>query len=230
MKVKSTDRVLISGLPGSGKSTLTAYISAKWMPNVYIFDTIDQHKGFSDENRYVPQTGDMAEFEAICKRLCTAGDPLLKNGCCTFVIEECEDYIGQGRMLPQYAYKVIRQGRNWGVGIMGVTQRIQEVDKKFVDRCQHIFFFKSGSFSYPYIKDLKLKMTNLWHPGSPEINVVEAIGRLKEYQAINYDMRLADGTIVHVDLKGGAASTPDVKPTSDTAKKEKYISAQESAP
>ena len=207
----STDRVLISGLPGSGKSVLAAYFALQWYPDVFIFDTIDQHRGFPPDKRYVPKSGDISEFEAICKRLCTANDSMLAQGHCVLIIEECEDYIGQGRLLPQYAYKVVRQGRNWGVGIVAVTQRIQEVDKKFVDRCNYIFFFHSGSFSYPYIKDLRLTMTNLWYPSTSRINVADAIERLNQFESIGYNMKENDGKIFKVEIEESHMPTSGTK-------------------
>ena len=150
IKLRATDRIVITGLPGSGKTTLAYFLGSFCTPNLMIIDPLNQYGQFDDVipegYRFVPQRNDIQDLEDICKRLNTVNNHVL-------LIEECEDYIFQGVSLPPYTYKVIRQGRNWGIGLIAVSQRIQEVDKKFVDRSQHLMLFKCGWTSFGYLKD-----------------------------------------------------------------------------
>ena len=156
INLKIDNRITIAGIPGSGKSTFARYLASYCLPpkgqetpNLMIIDPLDQYGVFDeligDGYRFVPERQDIQDLERICRHLCGVNNHML-------LIEECEDYLYQGVSLPPYTYKVIRQGRNWGIGIMGVSQRIQEVDKKFVDRANHLFLFKCGFESFDYLR------------------------------------------------------------------------------
>lgn len=147
IKIKSTDRVTIAGLPGSGKTTLAKYLASLCSPNVLIYDPLSQYDGFPDECRYIPQSDSLAEFESVCHRLRAQGG-------ITFVVEEAERYLGQGKPLGPHAFDLINRGRNWGVGVFAVTRRIQRLSKDFFDLCQHCFLFRCGLKSKEYLADM----------------------------------------------------------------------------
>lgn len=154
IRLKPSNRIITAGLPETGKTTLARNLANECLkalgkPNLYIIDPLNQYSAFDDliqeGYRFVPQRHDIQDFDKICQHLCTVQNH-------TLLIEECEDYLWQGVSLPYHAYRIVRMGRNWGIGIQGVSQRIQEVDKKFVDRCQHLFLFKCGFESFDYLK------------------------------------------------------------------------------
>ena len=149
--MQSTDRIVITGLPRTGKTTLARHFARSAGKNLYIVDPLNQYGEFDavipKGNRVIPQPGEeMVMFENICRKLCLVTNHRL-------LLEECEDYLGQGLLLPPFANRVIRQGRNWGIGIIAITQRLPEISKRFFDRCQHIFFFRCGVYSQDYIRD-----------------------------------------------------------------------------
>lgn len=153
--LNQADRIIICGLPKTGKTTLAKYLGFyfKSLPDVglIIIDPINQYGSFDavlpEGNRIIPNPGEeISTFDAVCRRLCTVRNHVL-------MLEECEDYLGQGLQLPPNAFRVIRQGRNWGIGVIAITQRLPEVSKRFFDRCQHIFFFRCGVYSQDYIRD-----------------------------------------------------------------------------
>ena len=147
LEIKSTDRVTIAGLPGTGKTTLAKYFASLTEPKCLIYDPLSQYNGFSDECRYIPHSDSLQEFDGICRRLRATGN-------ITFIIEEAERYVGQGKPLGENAFDLINRGRNWGVGVFCVTRRIQRLSKDFFDLCQHCFLFRIGLKSRGYIADM----------------------------------------------------------------------------
>lgn len=163
IKVKSTDRVTLAGLPGTGKTTLTKYLASLCMPRVLIYDPLAQYDGFPDENRYLPKSDSLSEFDMVCKQLRMRGN-------ITFVVEEAERYLGQGKPLGENAFDLVNRGRNWGVGIIAVTRRVQRISKDYFDLCQSCFFFRCGLKSREYIADMvgkevtrKIVTLPVWH-------------------------------------------------------------------
>jgi len=102
---------------------------------------------FGDECRYVPKRETANELEEICKQLMARGN-------ITLVVEEAEQYISQSKAMLPATSQLIRMGRNWGVGIYATTRRIQDINKRFFDLCQHCFFFRVGLKSRDYIADM----------------------------------------------------------------------------
>ena len=174
----STDRITIAGLPGSGKTTLAKYLAHRAQPQVLIYDPLDQYTGFPAECRYVPQSDSQEEFEAVCRQLCSKQDTF-------FVVEECERYIGQGKALGPYAFDLINRGRNWGIGVMGVTRRIQRMSKDFFDLSRHVFFYRCGLRSYSYVEEMVGK------------TVTGKIRNLQPYHFLHYDLE-SEATTVSV--------------------------------
>ena len=179
--IKSTDRVTLSGLPDSGKTILSKYLAALAEPRVLIYDPLDQYDGFPDSMRYVPKNDSMEEFEEVCRKLCSTPNMF-------FVIEEAERYIGQGKPLGPYAFDLINRGRNWGIGILAVTRRIQRLSKDYFDLCRHVFFFRQGLRSYDYVKEMV----------GPD--AVTRIHQLEQYHFLHYDLVQEQFTVGYLSL------------------------------
>ena len=95
----------------------------------------------------MPKSDSLAEFDAQCRRLCVVSKTV-------FLVEEAERYLGQGKMLGPYAFDLINRGRNWGIGVIAVTRRIQRLSKDFFDLCSHAYLFQTGLKSRDYIADM----------------------------------------------------------------------------
>lgn len=162
LDLRSTDRLTVSGQTGTGKSTFTAFIAALAMPALLLWDPLDQYQGFKTVtieqieagrsftrfgNRFVPLEDTQQEFERVCTALRSMSE-------ITFIVEECEQYIGQDKPLGAEARRLINRGRNWGVGVYAVTRRIQDLNKSFFDLCRIAIFFRAGLRSYDYIKSM----------------------------------------------------------------------------
>ena len=112
-----------------------------------IYDPLAQYDGFPDENRYIPKSDSLSEFDGVCRTLRARGN-------CVFLIEEAERYLGQGKPLGENTFDLCNRGRNWGMGITAVTRRIQRLSKDYFDLCNHIFLFRIGLKSREYVADL----------------------------------------------------------------------------
>jgi len=145
--IKSTDRICISGLTGTGKTFLLRYLCSLIEPNLLIIDPLDQYDMFPNECRYIPKRETPNELEDISRMLHARSNMVL-------VIEEAEQYISQGRAMLPYTSSLIRMGRNWGIGVWATTRRIQDINKRFFDLAQHCFFFRCGLQSREYIANM----------------------------------------------------------------------------
>lgn len=191
-----TDRVTITGLPGTGKTVLARYIASFYVPNLLIYDPLAQYEGFPEECRYIPRSDSLAEFDAICRQL------RARSGV-VFMVEECERYLGQGKPLGEHTFDLINRGRNWNIGIVAVTRRIQRLSKDFFDLCQVCFFFRCGLKSRSYLEDMIGK------------EAVAMIRRLPEYHFLYYNIETEEYLVRTLDLGG--------RPSIKEGKKEKEI-------
>jgi len=93
-------------------------------------------------------------------------------------------------------------GRNWGIGIWGTTRRIQDVNKRFFDLCQHSFFFRCGLKSRDYIADM-IGAEFVYPYPSPKYNHTGyTITTLPQYHCLHFN--LDDETAEIIVLKLGA--------------------------
>lgn len=131
ISLKSTDRVTICGMPGTGKTTYMRSL-LRGYPEVYVYDPLDQYRDFP---RHVPLRDNIEDFEAVCKRIWEKG-----NIC--FAVEESEMYFPQGKPLTPWAARIVLRGRNRGIGVIANTRRLAMLSKNFFSLCEHVFIFR----------------------------------------------------------------------------------------
>lgn len=196
IRLKSTDRITICGNTGTGKTTLVKYLARNYLRSgipILIYDSIEQYHTFSDDQRYIPKSNSFSEFDAICYQV-------IRQGNMVFIVEECERYLGQGQFSgPSYAFDLINKGRNWGLGLIAVTRRIQRLSKDYFDLCQSIFFFKCGLTSRGYLNDMI---------GREKSDLI--IG-LKQYEFLHYDVDTSEFEITKLNLVGSSPQIEEAK-------------------
>lgn len=212
MKISSTDRICISGLPGTGKTKFMCYLATLASPDILIIDPLDQYGMFPDECRYIPKRETPNELEDICKSLFARSDV-------TLIIEEAEQYLAQGRPLLTYTSGLIRMGRNWGIGVWATTRRIQDINKRFFDLAQHCFFFRCGLKSRDYIADMIGAEFVFPYP-SPKYNKTGyTITTLPPYHCLHFNLddetaeicTLKLGAREHIATAGKKSEMPEAK-------------------
>ena len=183
IKLRATNRITICGVPGTGKTTLAQYLCTLYQPNLLIYDPLAQYTSFQKECLYIPKSDSLSEFDSVCRQLCARSNVV-------FVIEEAERYLGQGKALGPYAFDLINRGRNWGVGIVAVTRRIQRLSKDYFDLCQDVFFFKCGLKSREYISDMI---------GKKECQL---ISQLERFHFLYYNLETEETEVDFLELEG----------------------------
>ncbi len=132
LKVKSTDRVTICGMPGTGKTTFMKNLMQGYQAS-YLYDPLNQYAEFP---RHVPAViNSREEFDSYCRRIWYRA-----NVC--FGIEESELYLNQGKPLTPWAARVIISGRNMGIGVVANTRRLAMLSKDMFSNSEHVFIFR----------------------------------------------------------------------------------------
>ena len=206
--VKSSDKICVAGLPGSGKTVWARWLASQVEPNVFVIDPLDQYKQIPIEKRFVPGSDgkpmtlleEANEVEAIAKRFHSVGNT-------TLIIEEAEQYISQQKQMGPYMTSLIRKGRNWGVGVWLTTRRIQDINKTFFDLCQHVFLFRPGWKSRTYIAEL-IGKEFVYENYRTKVGSLNKTGytitTLKDYHCIHFNLENESATVRHLNLPGRA--------------------------
>ena len=169
---KTDDRIAVNGQPGTGKTVFNAYL-ASLIPEdrLLIVDPLDQYRQFPDKCRYIPKDINPAqEFNDLAKQIMARGNV-------TVFVEEAQRYMPEGQAIGVDTMAMINRGRNFGIGIVAVSQRIQHITKNFFDTAQNIVFFRCGMNSREYLRKFV----------TPDART--AIEKLKDREFIHYSLR-----------------------------------------
>ncbi|WP_321363548.1 hypothetical protein [uncultured Celeribacter sp.] len=157
-------RLGVWGASGSGKSAFTKrYVKPK--RRVVIFDPLDEYGGQSVRDldgvrigmrkswnkfrvSYVPRPGaETKSLSALCKLLMMAQQPFKDTGQgdqLTLVVEEMNmafPVAGGAQKCPGFA-EICSRGRHFGIEVVGVSQRLAEVDTRFRGNCTETVVFR----------------------------------------------------------------------------------------
>lgn len=210
--MKSTDRVTICGLPGSGKTTLARWLASFAEPDLIIIDALGQYmESFPKECIRYPKQMDPTFLEGVAKELWARGNTVL-------LVEEAEQFMRQGKPLLPYTSGLVRMGRNWGVGIIAVTRRIQELSKEFFGHCQEVYFFKCDLKSREYIADLLGAEYVKPHIRRTSNQTGYVINTLPKYAYLRYNLETEEAEATRLNLKGVRAHTEIIGKKSEVEK------------
>lgn len=204
LEIRRSDRICIAGLPRTGKTIFTRYLATLASPNILIVDPLSQYEMFPEECRYVPRQETAIELEAIAKQLHARSNV-------TLIIEESEQYLAQGKALLPYTSALIRMGRNWGIGIWATTRRIQDLNKRFFDLAQHVFFFRCGFKSREYISDM-IGSEYMYPAASPKYNHTgHTITTLPPFHCLHFNLETEIAQIITLKLKARGAAMGQIE-------------------
>jgi ABC-type dipeptide/oligopeptide/nickel transport system ATPase component len=147
--IKSSDRVMICGRTGSGKSVLVNRLVLPKMTNYVVYDykheieiagaeTFFSLNGFKKKPNcraviYRPAAATDEEFDGLCKQVFYRGNN-------TLVLDEIANHCDAGRIQPHHDL-IMRLGRSKGVGIINCTQRPRGIHNNVMSQCEHFFIF-----------------------------------------------------------------------------------------
>ena len=165
MSAKSNSgRIGVWGASGSGKSAYTKR-RVKDARRVVIFDPLDEYDGQTVRDldgvrlamrrswsrfrvSYVPRPGsEPKSLSALCKMLMMAQQPFKDTGRgegLTLVVEEMNlafPVAGGAQKCPGFA-EICSRGRHFGIEVVGVSQRLAEVDTRFRGNCTETVVFR----------------------------------------------------------------------------------------
>ncbi len=190
-KFKTSDRIAVTGQPGTGKTVFMNYL-AHQIPQerLWIVDPLGQYNDFPDANRIIPNDLDPEkEFDEIAREIMTLTD-------ITLFVEEAHRYIPEFGKIGSNSMALINRGRNYGHGIVASTPRIQHINKNFFDLAQNVVFFRPG---------LKTRGRYLSELVAPDAKL--AIEKLPDHEFIYYGLR--DDTWNKAKLNFGGGKPPE---------------------
>lgn len=192
LRIKSTDRVCITGQPGTGKSTLVAYLASLFPEDqLLIIDPLEQYNSFPPECRFVPPDRNPAqEMDAIARQVMARGNMVL-------FIEEAQKYLPESHRIGDNTMALLNRGRNYGIGVFASTQRIQNLQKSFFDLCQVVIFFRPGFQSRAYIR----------HMVTPE--ACKVINSLPNFHFVHYNLATEDWAVSRLQFPRGQKLADD---------------------
>lgn len=132
-------KILVTGIQGSGKTYYT-----KWFIKKYFKKTITYRvtSDFDKENVYLYRPaenqvlGEFKEFGKHVRNLAKDG----KISCC--VVDEADLFFHNNFEISEEWNDLILMHRHYGLTIIFITRRPQDVPTRMVESCHHIFIFK----------------------------------------------------------------------------------------
>lgn len=149
ISIKSSDRIMVCGRTGSGKSVLinnlllpqlVNYVVYDYkheinIPGAEIFTSLSDFRRKPNKNAiiYRPRSGTDEEFDDLCRQVFYRGNN-------TLVLDETASHCGAGKIMPHHDL-IMRLGRSMGVGIINGTQRPRGIHNNVISQCEHFFVF-----------------------------------------------------------------------------------------
>ena len=172
LDIQTDDRLAVIGQPGTGKTVFLKYLASLIPPDrLKIYDPLDQYQQFEDENRIVPvDSNPLQEFNTFARQMMAVGNK-------TIFVEEAQRYFPQDRPLPDDTAAMLNRGRNLGIGVFAISQRIAHINNNFFDLAQTLIIFRPGSQSYQALKRMLPK------------DAYNAVIHLPDYQYVHISLR-----------------------------------------
>lgn len=162
--MKSNEVITISGKRGYGKTTLAKNIIGQ-LKRVAVWDPMNEYE---HPNSYIPQRGDMKEFNSWLKGYWQTGNVFI-------LVDEADQVMPERKPLPDYANKIINLGRHRNIGIGMVTRRLANLNKTAVSQSATLYLFHHFLINdIRYLKEM--------------IPEAESLQKLQKFQYKTYDL------------------------------------------
>ncbi len=149
---KTNDRVVVTGITGSGKTVWVHWLIDQLLPHrpiaVYDYKRDEYTKGYISQTPeifgelprglfiYKPNPPSVQAAERLCR-------VALEKRNCIIVIEEADLYAQRHpSRVPPNLYQLIHSGRSMGIGSICITRRPQALHPDVLSQTQHVIAFK----------------------------------------------------------------------------------------
>lgn len=130
-------KIGIFGIQGSGKTILARKLIRSFRkPIVY-----EVNPDFRNDNCmiYKPANLTPALLDAFCGKVKQLA---LKKKCDCFVIDEFDMFCQGNLSIPPNLNDLVLNHRHYGLAIIFISRRLQDIPAKIVESCHHLFVFK----------------------------------------------------------------------------------------
>lgn len=151
MSMQTNDRIIITGITGSGKTIFAKYLinlfAQKIQIAIYDHKRDEYNRGFIStipealsevQNKifvYKPKAPTIPALEQLCKTV-------LEKRNCVLVVEEADMYARRyPSRIPPNLYRIYQEGRSEGIGSISITRRPQNLHPDCLSQAQHIIAF-----------------------------------------------------------------------------------------
>jgi energy-coupling factor transporter ATP-binding protein EcfA2 len=184
--VRFTDRVVIVGQTGRGKSVLARHLLAAMRPRKVLIDPKNELDGFPGATLARGAGGLLAALRAgepVVRFVPVEGTPDEYHRAYAAILEQPEPVVtftdelyapGDANSAPRGLRLLLTQGRSLGKGHIGATQRPRRVCLEAISEAQHFYLFGPP----PARSDLSLLAD---YVGQPEPVLRHELARLEPY-------------------------------------------------
>lgn len=153
IKLKNT-KIIIMGIQGSGKTELAKKLTRAFKkPMAYIM-----HK---DDMAHVPKhtaiieadAKTIEELDTVCANVILLGK---KGKVDALFIDEADMFLNGNIVLPRNINDLVINHRHYGLSVVLITRRPQDIPTKIVESCEHKFIF-----ALPNSDNIERKMKTL---------------------------------------------------------------------
>jgi adenylate kinase family enzyme len=138
MSLKNS-KITVMGIQGSGKTELAKYLASQFTSPVWYLVHLDDMIRMPRNLRIIKsEEKDEEELNRMCRKIIEQG---IKGKTDCFIIDETDMFINRHKPLSKYLNDLVINHRHYGLTVIFVTRRPQDIPAKIVESCEHLFIF-----------------------------------------------------------------------------------------
>lgn len=144
-------KITVVGIQGSGKTELAKLLTSKFKKPYWYLIHLDDLDRMPPNTRVVCSINkDIKELDKLCEIIIDYAKRGLVD---CLIIDETDMFISGNRPLPKHLNDLVINHRHYGLSVIFVTRRPQDIPAKIIESCEHLFIF-----AMPNSTNIDLKM------------------------------------------------------------------------